>query len=208
MKIGARVIVYNQIMRQRRNELGWTQKELGEMVGLHTGVIGEIELLKAPQARVSTIRAKLNNIAEVLEIPFHELFPQDYLNALTKKLLPKKSSFEWEGEVSLETLDSGTKRAIALLEAPDLDLVIDRELLRKQLEESFDCLNDYERKILELRYGFTNRGELTLRGVSEALTEMGYIITKERVRQIESRALRKLRNASHFEKLQQFRINL
>lgn len=60
---------------------------------------------------------------------------------------------------------------------------------RKQIMELLSKLNDRERTILLLRYGFDGEGAKTLDDVGKKLG-----LTRERVRQIEARALNKIRN--------------
>ena len=72
-------------------------------------------------------------------------------------------------------------------------------LLREQLEEVLDTLTPREKKVLELRFGMAD-------GHSRTLEEVGkeFNVTRERIRQIEAKALRKLRNPSRSKKLRDF----
>lgn len=71
-------------------------------------------------------------------------------------------------------------------EEPSADL--DRETLRAALGRGMHTLKPRERRVLEWRFGLRGDGELTLREVGQRLG-----ISRERVRQIESNALEKLR---------------
>ena len=62
-------------------------------------------------------------------------------------------------------------------------------LLREQLEEVLSTLTEREQEILRLRVGFDNGRPMTLEEVGEL-----YGLTRERIRQIESKALRKLKH--------------
>ncbi|MEI7645961.1 MAG: sigma-70 family RNA polymerase sigma factor [Chloroflexales bacterium] len=62
-------------------------------------------------------------------------------------------------------------------------------LLRDDLSEAMSHLTPRERHILSLRYGLTSDGALTLEQIGQRLN-----LTRERVRQLESEALRKLRD--------------
>jgi RNA polymerase primary sigma factor len=64
-----------------------------------------------------------------------------------------------------------------------------RKLLRKELDALLESLDERERRVLELRYGLLDGRARTLEEVGQ---EFG--ITRERVRQIETKALRKLRH--------------
>jgi len=72
-------------------------------------------------------------------------------------------------------------------------------LLRGKLGEVLTSLNERERKILEQRYGL-------LDGFPRTLEEVGkqYNVTRERIRQIEAKALRKLRHPTRRSKLEGF----
>ena len=72
-------------------------------------------------------------------------------------------------------------------------------LLREQLEEVLDTLAPREKKVLELRFGIID-------GRTRTLEEVGkeFNVTRERIRQIEAKALRKLRHPSRSKKLRDF----
>ena len=72
-------------------------------------------------------------------------------------------------------------------------------LLREQLEEVLDTLAPREKKVLELRFGIVD-------GRTRTLEEVGkeFNVTRERIRQIEAKALRKLRHPSRSKKLKDF----
>ena len=69
-------------------------------------------------------------------------------------------------------------------------------LLREQLEEVLDTLAPREKKVLELRFGIVDGRTRTLEEVGQE-----FIVTRERIRQIEAKALRKLRHPSRSKKL-------
>ncbi len=72
-------------------------------------------------------------------------------------------------------------------------------LLREQLDEVLETLTSREKKVLELRFGLED-------GRSRTLEEVGqyFGVTRERIRQIEAKALRKLRHPSRSKKLKDF----
>ncbi|WP_300408566.1 RNA polymerase sigma factor RpoD [Lagierella sp.] len=72
-------------------------------------------------------------------------------------------------------------------------------MLREQLDDILSTLNDRERKVLELRFGLTD-------GTPRTLEEVGkeFNVTRERIRQIEAKALRKLKHPSRSQKLRDF----
>jgi len=74
-----------------------------------------------------------------------------------------------------------------------------RDLLRRQLSEVLSTLSPREQKVLELRFGLKDGKVRTLETVGR---EFG--VTRERIRQIEVKALRKLRHPSRAKKLKDY----
>ena len=72
-------------------------------------------------------------------------------------------------------------------------------LLREQIEELLTGLTERERQVLELRFGLKD-------GKTRTLEEVGkyFDVTRERIRQIEAKALRKLKHPSRSRKLRSF----
>jgi RNA polymerase primary sigma factor len=64
-----------------------------------------------------------------------------------------------------------------------------REMLREQVQHSLEALSERERQVLELRFGLVDGKDHTLEEVSRYFS-----VTRERIRQIEAKALRKLRH--------------
>ena len=72
-------------------------------------------------------------------------------------------------------------------------------LLKEQIEDVFSCLTDRERKVLYLRFGLKDGRPRTLEEVGQYFN-----VTRERIRQIEGKALSKLRNWGKREKIKDF----
>jgi len=72
-------------------------------------------------------------------------------------------------------------------------------MLRDRIRDVLDSLNDREREVLELRFGLND-------GYSRTLEEVGIQmnVTRERIRQIEAKALRKMRHPTRMRKLSGF----
>ena len=73
------------------------------------------------------------------------------------------------------------------------------ELLRERVRTALDQLTRREREVLEMRYGLRDGQEHTLEEVGQS-----FAVTRERIRQIETKALRKLRHPSRSRKLKAF----
>jgi RNA polymerase primary sigma factor len=73
------------------------------------------------------------------------------------------------------------------------------ELLKEQLEDVLDTLTEREENVLRLRFGLDD-------GRTRTLEEVGKVfgVTRERIRQIEAKALRKLRHPSRSKRLKDF----
>jgi RNA polymerase primary sigma factor len=67
-----------------------------------------------------------------------------------------------------------------------------RDMLREQIQHALEALSEREREVLELRFGLKDGKDHTLEEVSSY-----FDVTRERVRQIEAKALRKLRHPTH-----------
>ena len=72
-------------------------------------------------------------------------------------------------------------------------------LLKEQIEDVFSCLTDRERKVLYLRFGLKDGRPRTLEEVGQHFN-----VTRERIGQIEGKALSKLRNWGKREKIKDF----
>jgi RNA polymerase primary sigma factor len=74
-----------------------------------------------------------------------------------------------------------------------------RQMLREQVQRALTSLSDREREVLELRFGLKDGKDHTLEEVSRY-----FDVTRERIRQIEAKALRKLRHPSRSRQLRDY----
>jgi RNA polymerase primary sigma factor len=82
---------------------------------------------------------------------------------------------------------------------PSPDESASKELLKENIKEVLDTLTEREAKVLKMRFGLDGYKPMTLEEVGKA-----FGVTRERVRQIECKALRKLKHPSRRKKLQDY----
>lgn len=170
--VGIKARPYNYVMREARKRKGLTQAEVGLLVGLPTQYIGDIELMK--------VRPSINEggeIADALEVERTLLFP------------------DWLDQPLLhQTIVDALDRAVTLdrqqvADAPDLAADVVFSELHSSLEAALDTLTQRQAKVIRLRFGWGGAEKQTLAQIAR---DVGF--TQERVRQVESKALRKLRH--------------
>ena len=86
-----------------------------------------------------------------------------------------------------------------MLSPPDVVININ---LREQIDEALKSLTEREAKVLKMRFGLSDGSEHTLEEVGQQFS-----VTRERIRQIEAKALRKLKHPSRSRKLRSFLDN-
>ena len=84
-------------------------------------------------------------------------------------------------------------------DAPALEDAVSENLLREQLREALDALGDRESMVLRMRYGLDD-------GHPQTLEEVGKVfgVTRERIRQIEAKAIRRLRQPARLARLRDY----
>ena len=109
-----------------------------------------------------------------------------------------------QSSVSLETPigDDGTSQIGDFVEDRDslaLEDAVSYRLLKDNVSDVLDTLNEREARVLQLRFGLED-------GRSRTLEEVGFVfgVTRERIRQIEAKALSKLRHPSRSKMLRDF----
>ena len=117
---------------------------------------------------------------------------------IEKVLSYKKDILSIEDFLSIEE-DGYCSYKFLNIDEPDLDDIVAQYDLRRTLVNLFDTLSKREVDILIYRFGFYDDSPKTLEEIGEL-----YGVTRERVRQIESKAFRKLRHSSRIKKLKGF----
>jgi RNA polymerase primary sigma factor len=84
-------------------------------------------------------------------------------------------------------------------DAPDPAEITAQDLLREEIEEVLTSLTPREARVLQLRYGLADGHSYTLKEVGEK-----FGLTRERIRQIEKEALRRLRHPNRSRRLREY----
>ncbi len=84
--------------------------------------------------------------------------------------------------------------------SPEPDEIVGKTMLKEQISEVLKTLTDREENVIRMRFGLDD-------GIPRTLEEVGreFNITRERIRQIEAKALRKLRHPTRISKFKGFR---
>ena len=156
--------------------------------------------------------------ARTIRIPVHMVETINKLIRVSRQLLQELGREPLPEEIAKE-LDMPVERVREILkisqepvslETPIGDFIQDdnvpvpaeaaaQTLLKEQLDEVLDTLTEREQKVLRLRFGMND-------GRARTLEEVGkeFDVTRERIRQIEAKALRKLRHPSRSRKLRDY----
>ncbi len=147
----------------------------------------------------SDVQAILRAHAEGKELP-PDL--QNRLDTATQKINHVLRSAEEPSSLDVPVGDEDSSSLGDFIEDEDAPSPLDsasREMLREQMQDALTYLTDREREVLELRFGLKDGRDHTLDEVSEFFN-----VTRERVRQIEAKALRKLRHPSRSRQLRDY----
>jgi RNA polymerase primary sigma factor len=155
---------------------------------------------------VETINRLLRAMRELTQEHGHEPSHEEIgkrLNMTPEKVEEITDLFYHE-PISLETPigDEENSRLGDFVEdetSPAPTEVASQELLKEQIDNVLNELTEREKKVLQLRFGLND-------GHTHTLEEVGRVfnVTRERIRQIEAKALRKLRHPSRSRKLRDY----
>lgn len=179
-----RLLTYNQRLVQCRKEKNLTQAELSLLTGIHASHISQIELLKL----YPTVD-EAEEIASALDKPREWLFPAELIPFRTveriRHLTPEQAK-------NLSWIQP------KLLPSPQ-ESFDHQSGLSSQLKEVLSTLQEKEQRVLTLHFGLEDGCSRTLEEVGR---ELG--VTRERIRQIEAKVLRKLRHPTRSRKLKDY----
>lgn len=185
--IGIHTLAYHYKLRNLRKTKGLSQEELADECNMAIHRVQAIEQLKSfptePEAYA---------ISDFFNIDPIKLFPKWSLLAFSVKRSEDKVF-----EVKRIALDS--PEVLQLEASNDIEVEIDKDSLKNDIHKILNILNPKEQKVLSFRFGLMGETPKTLDEVGKIFN-----IGRERVRQVEAKALRKLRRPSREHLLQNF----
>ena len=177
----------------------WIRQSILQALAEHSRIV------RLPLNRVGTI-SKINKAAERLEQEF-ERSPR--ADELARQLEMKPNEVNDAQRISrrhhsLDTPFSDEDKNCLLdvipdNAAPEPDQEIQMDSLQEEVAAALETLKDREREVLKMYFGINQSYALTLNEIGE---EFG--LTRERVRQIKEKAIRRLRHRSRSRKLRQY----
>ena len=168
-------------------------------------IADQARTIRIPVHMVETINKVIRVSRQLLQELGHDPSPEEIANEMGMSVDKVRDILKIAQEpVSLETPigeeeDSHLGDFIQDEDASEPSEAASLTLLKEQLAEVLDTLTPREKKVLELRFGMID-------GRTRTLEEVGkeFNVTRERIRQIEAKALRKLRHPSRSKKLRDF----
>ena len=168
-------------------------------------IADQARTIRIPVHMVETINKVIRVSRQLLQELGHDPSPEEIAKEMNMPVDRVRDILKIAQEpVSLETPigeeeDSHLGDFIEDSEAVAPDDAASFILLKEQIEDVFSCLTDRERKVLYLRFGLKDGRPRTLEEVGQHFN-----VTRERIRQIEGKALSKLRNWGKREKIKDF----
>ena len=156
--------------------------EQSRIVRLPLNQVGSVNKINREINRFEQLnerRPSIDEIAEKVDLPQEKI---DEAMSINGHQISVDAPFV-EGE------DNSLLDVMANSDAPMADNVLVEESLKSEIQNALSALNERERNVVEASYGI-NQPELTLEEIG---TKFG--LTRERVRQIKEKAIRKLRNS-------------
>ena len=168
-------------------------------------IADQARTIRIPVHMVETIHKVQRASRQILQEKGHDASPEEISDAIGMPVDKVRDILKVAQEpVSLETPigeeeDSHLGDFIPDDEAPAPADAVSFTMFREQLEEVLNTLTPREKSVLKLRFGLED-------GRTRTLEEVGreFNITRERIRQIEAKALRKLRHPSRSKKLRDY----
>ena len=168
-------------------------------------IADQARTIRIPVHMVETINRLIRTSRHLLQVMGREPTPEEIAEEMEMPVEKVREILKIAQEpISLETPvgeeeDSNIGNFIPDDDAPSPSDRAADVLLREQIEDVMETLTPREAKVLRLRFGLED-------GRTRTLEEVGkeFMVTRERIRQIEAKALRKLRHPSRSKRLKDF----
>ena len=168
-------------------------------------IADQARTIRIPVHMVETINRLIRTSRHLLQVMGREPTPEEIAEEMEMPVEKVRDILKIAQEpISLETPvgeeeDSNIGNFIPDDEAPSPSDQAADVLLKEQIEDVMETLTPREAKVLRLRFGLED-------GRTRTLEEVGkeFMVTRERIRQIEAKALRKLRHPSRSKRLKDF----
>jgi RNA polymerase primary sigma factor len=174
-------------------------------------------ILKAIYDKSRAIRLPVNRVCELVRIEkvrkdlSYKLNIEDEVKQIAATLNMHASDVKMLMDISRELVSLDTPLYVEDMDSPTLGESVSDEhstapdedaiqrILQDEIENALEVLNDKEASVIRYRYGIGERTEMSFRELGGFLG-----ITKERVRQIEKKALKRLASCPHSKRLKSY----
>jgi RNA polymerase primary sigma factor len=168
-------------------------------------IADQARTIRIPVHMIETLNRVMQSQKQLLQELGHEPTPEEVANELDMPVERVQSIMKMAQQpISLQSPigdgeDSCFGDFIEDKTADDPHSTAANSLLREKIREILDTLSEREQKVLSMRFGLDD-------GYSRTLEEVGQMfnVTRERIRQIEAKALRKMRHPTRIRQLQGF----
>lgn len=178
-EMGRETRYFNGTLRKLRLERGWKQADLARLLGVNESLVSYWETLKSvPDKKY------FPKFEEIFGMKAEDIFPE-FLDLFKRR---KVRQVEY-GELTMDMLEAhGEEQKLLGRGGPTPEENIAKKGIKAMLEECVSQLSEREQKILTLRFGLKGERPHTLEEVGSE-----FYVTRDRIRQIEAKALYKLR---------------
>jgi RNA polymerase sigma factor (sigma-70 family) len=182
-RIGMKVLLFNWCLDHAIKAKGWSRQEAAAACGVTVQTLYHwLAFRSYPR------EAKVLEVSQVLGVWREVLFPEE-IKSLRITSQPEPLSFGREEALALGMLSYEVNPEKIAIQAS----------LQESLQTAMQVLREREKLVLKLRFGLEGEEALTLAGVGAVLG-----VTPERIRQIQAKALRKLRGPSRRSPLENY----
>lgn len=148
--------------------------------------------LESEHADIEDYDKRIKVIAEESDMPIEKIQWYIYLRKMYVSTVSLDVPVGEDDDTSLQEL-------VPIEDEISVEGQVSRELLKDKIREVLSTLTPREQKVISMRFGLNDGVEHTLEQVGKEFN-----VTRERIRQIEAKALRKLRHPSRSKKLRDF----